>query len=126
MSGFDNYSCEGQMSIFDLMPRDSKDFTQMTISEIADEIGRAIGLTFQQDKRKGWEDTWYCERRHIRFEIHLSKYFEDCIPETNHTADGSFIGVRVADRNFCGQSGPTDSLEEAIEFFKKQMSRYHL
>lgn len=113
----------GQISIFDLLPKG--DFTQMTLPEIADEISKAIGHTFIEDKRKGWEGYWYFKYRGYRFEIMRSKYEEGCVPATNHTADGSFIGVSVMDGHG-GAGSPADSIDEAIEFFKKQMSRHSL
>ena len=95
----------------------------MTMPEIATEIGSAIGYTFQEDKREDWEGHWYFKVKGIRCEIHKDKYSEGCKPKSNHTEDGSFISASIS-FNMGGSSGPMDSLDEAIRFFKKKIPIY--
>ena len=100
-----------QMTIFDLLKPSLDDLPE---EDMVRQVSSATGLDFK------WRDDfwkWECKVKDVRFSVHYSNYSFG-----NHER---FISCGY-DRKTEGSSGPMDSLDEAIEFFKKGKERYRL
>ena len=99
---WDNYECEGQMSIFDFLP--AEDLDDIPEETMVERIGAALGIKFNyEDDLWGWT---YRQKKKV-LSVHYSNYsFGDF---------RRFISVS-ADCQMGGCSGPMDSIEEAIRF----------
>lgn len=97
----------GQISIWEWLGTD--DINSMDEEEMVRRVGDATGLDFKyRDNLFGWEH----KSKGVRFNIHYSNYH----PGIN---DGRRFISCGFDYGNGGRSGPMDSLEEAITFFKK-------
>ena len=99
---WDNYECEGQMSIFDFLP--VEDLDELPEEDMVRQIGAALGIEFKyEDDLWGWT---FRQKKKV-LSVHYSNYsFGDC---------RRFISVS-ANCATGGCSGPMDSIEEAIRF----------
>lgn len=101
---WDNYTCEGQMTIFDFLPE--MDLDDVPEENMVEQIATALGVKFEyEDEFWGW-----CYRqKKLCLRVNYSHYsFGDF---------RKFISVDAS----CptgGSSGPMDSIEEAISFAK--------
>ena len=108
----DNYSCSGQLTIFDLLP--PEDDLNIPIEEAARIIGSAIGVKmvwndfFKEFQGKTKEKIIIC--------ISYSRYL-GCNDERK------FLGVDVNYKT-AGAGSPCDSIPEAIEYIRKQIDRF--
>ena len=104
-----------QLSIFDFMDNNElPDFNTISEAETAKIIGDAIGVTFQYDK---FFSDYRAKVGKCTLTCHYSHY-------NGVRDDRMFISVgwsNDADKSGCGS--PTDSIEEAIKFFKRYMNR---
>ena len=99
MSTFDNYVCDGQMSLFDSLETIPEE-------EMVSRIGDALGIKFEyRDSLWGWV---YKKKGHT-LSVHYSRY--------NFGDHERFIACSD-DEKMGGHSGPMDSIEEAIRFFE--------
>lgn len=99
MSVFDNYECEGQISMFD-------SFETMPEEDAVVKIGKACGIEFKKrDDFWGWE---YKKKSSV-IRVHYGRYvFDDC---------DKFISCSV-DHKMGGSSCPCDSFDETIRRVK--------
>lgn len=104
MSAFDHYVCEGQMSIFDLMPQDMPEDE----GEMARIIGNRLGLHFSHDT---FFDDWRCKVKGITIDLAYDNYMTD---------GRRFIGAGV-NSGLWGAGSPCDSIDEAVEWLRKQL-----
>ena len=109
-----------QMTIFDFLEPETeeKSIESLSIEEIAKITGEALGITFTKG-RLNTENEYYEAKigKHIKVSVDKSQYF----PGIN---DGRwFIGADVMSGT-SGASAPCDSIEEMIEWFRKQIRRY--
>ena len=108
-----------QVSIFDIIPDDPKDYPDwhnLTIEQIAAFIGEKIGVKFEPDTR------WPEPRRIFKavnketkeeYSVHLSEY--RCTDKEGQP----FISVSYMHGKLLGGSnGPCDSLEDAVKFLR--------
>lgn len=99
---WDNYECDGQMTIFDFLPE--QDLDDIPEEDMVEQIGAALGIKFKYE-----DDFWgWCYRqKKMSLRVHYSHYsFGD---------HRKFISVS-ADCPMGGSSGPMDTIEEAIRF----------
>lgn len=99
----------GQMTLWDYLPQ--KSLEEIPEEEAVRQIGDAIGVIFRPDRFGGYSAkvgkyTLSCE------------YDRYCTDEDDDDGHGDlFIGVDFLDRKGCGASAPTDSIQEAIDWF---------
>ena len=105
MSVYDNYKCEGQMTLFDSLETVPEE-------EMVSRVGKALGIKFEyRDSLWGWV---YKKKGHT-LTIHYSRYsFGD---------HEKFIACSD-DEKFGGHSGPMDSIDEAIRFFERNKGEW--
>lgn len=112
MIDFDN------MSIWDFIADTATpDFKEMTTEQIARYISDRTGLEFKQDKDLG---DFRVVINKIEFSVHKSAY-------TYKGAEGvPFIscGVQQNYGHYQGVGSPIDSLESAVEFFRKNKKAF--
>lgn len=102
----------GQMSIFDFLEPAGSALDDLPESEMVRQIADATGLDFRFiDGFWGWK----AEVKKVSFYVHYSNYNMDGINDR-------YIGVGWHTTTQ-GASGPCDSLQEAIEFFKAAKKR---
>ena len=100
MSVFDNYECDGQMSLFD-------NLETLPEEDMAARIGDALGIKFTyRDAFWGWE----YKKKNTVLRIEYARYSID-----DHR---KHIGCSINHKT-SGAAVPCDSVEEAIEWFKK-------
>ena len=109
----DNYVCDGQLSLWDIVPPNNQDFQLISHDETVRLISEAVGLDF-----KYRDDFWGYEAKKgkVRMSIEFSHY-------RGINNDKPYIGCDI-NTNTAGCSSPCDSIEEAIQFFKKGIPRY--
>lgn len=99
---WENYECEGQMTIFDFLPEEELD--DIPEQDMVERIGAALGIKFEY-KDEFWG--WYYKQKGKTLRLQYSNYaFGD---------ERRFISVSAEFKNG-GSSGPMDSIEEAINF----------
>jgi hypothetical protein len=107
------------MTIFDFLEPETKDnIESLSLEEIAKITGEALGITFTKGRLET-ENEYYEAKigKHIKISVDKSQYF----PWIN---DGRwFCGADVM-FGTSGSSAPCDSIEEMIEWFRKQIRRY--
>lgn len=108
-----------QMTIFDFLEPETKDnIESLSLEEIAKIAGEALGITFQKGRLET-ENEYYEAKigKRIKVSVDKSQYF----PGIN---DGRwFIGADIVSGT-SGSSAPCDSIEEMIEWLRKQIRRY--
>lgn len=104
MSAFDHYMCDGQMSIFDLMPQDMPDDE----GEMVRIIGNRLGMHFTHDT---FLNEWRCKIKGFTVSLEYDNYM---------TSGKRFIGVGVNSQKW-GAGAPCDSIDEAVEWLRKQL-----
>lgn len=107
---FDNYECDGQLSIFDLVQPDYPDFRTMAEEEIVQYIGNVVGLRFVYNS---YLEQWEAKRGKGTFSIHLSHY-------KGMNNNDLFISCGYHNST-SGWGCPCDSMEEAIKRIRKVM-----
>jgi len=115
---FENYVCDGQMSIFDIMTIETPahDFETMSIEEAARLIGEATGLSFKLNDR--------FEIMNNKIYIAKAKGYIVSI-NFNHFSPSvrngrRYLGTQV-DKGTSGCGSPCESIEEAIKWIKRSM-----
>lgn len=105
-----------QVSIFEIInPIFDKTIEQMTIGEVAEAIGNALGLNFLPDTRWSSEFNNYIAepKKNTIVEVGISRY------KTLDNRNGkAFISVGYFD-NYSGFGAPCDSINEAISHLKR-------
>ena len=108
-----------QLDIFQFVedPQGAKDFTQMSIEEIAEHIKERTGLEF---KNKNFFGGYEVVIKKVKFEFHKSAY-------TCRDKEGvPFIScdVQKMGGDFYGVGSPEDSLEDAVKFFERYIEKF--
>lgn len=110
---------EGQMSIFDFLEPEQADFHKMTLADIADYIGEQLGVMFIYNNHLG---QYECNigKKYI-LSLELSTYWTN-----DHRNGEKFIsaGHQLFKGSYTGGGCPCDSLEEAVEYLRKQLTRF--
>lgn len=108
-----------QLSIFDFLnPPEETDFTKMTTAEIAEVIGKRIGIEF---KPTGWDDEHGAKVKKLKLTVHKSRYACDV---NDDVGKGDwFIGVGY-DLGTSGGGSPTDTIDDAVRYFEKRIEKY--
>lgn len=104
------------MTIFDFIQKPTKypDFRRMSQEDVVQLIGSELGIVFVWDKHL---EEWICKQKKPKrsIEIDFSTYM------TCDENDGKqFIGIGMNYQNG-GWGSPCDSIDEAIETFKKRL-----
>lgn len=108
---------QGQLTIFDFL-RSRSEIEALSIEEIAAIVGEALGVTFQKGKLR--TDSEYYEAeigRRIKITVDKSQYS----PEINNSR--WFCGADIQ-AGTSGAGAPCDTIEEAIKWFRKQITRF--
>lgn len=96
-----------------------EDIEQMTIAEIAEKVGDALGITFTKtppasSKYAKYGDAYEAKAKGYKLEISIDRY------DTMDDRDGSaFIGVEYSGAKGAGGGAPCDTVNEAILYFEK-------
>lgn len=104
----DNYECDGQLDIFDVMSTDT-DIRTMDESDIMQIISQRIGGELRYDEFFG---DYRAKVGRLRIECELSTYMDSdvkCI----------LVGYTLGNGN--GGGGSCDSIDEAVEYFRKKI-----
>lgn len=114
-----------QMSIFDIVEDKPKDIEQMTLAEVAEKVGDAIGITFTKtpptsSKYAEFGKTYEAKANGYTLEISIDKY------QTMDDRDGSaFIGAGYSGKHGAGGGAPCDTVNEVILYFEKLLKGEH-
>ena len=103
----------GQMTIFDLMLPEQKPLDAYTEDEMVQVVGNAVGIPFVfKDSLFGWE---YSKGK-VKYDIRFGNY--------SVGKKDRFIHVGWEDRRngYSGCGCPVDSIDSAIQFFKRKIS----
>ena len=104
MSAFDNYVCDGQISMFDSIE-------MMSEEDIVERIGNEVGIKFTK-----YDDFWgwIYKTKTARIRLGCSRYsFGD---------ERRFISCSYDYKNG-GQSGPCESIEQAVNTVRMYLER---
>lgn len=95
------------------------DIEAMTLEDIAEKVGNALGITFTKtppasSKYVEFSETYEAKANGYTFEISIDRY------QTMDDLDGSaFIGVEYSGAQGAGGGAPCDTVNEAILYFEK-------
>ena len=101
------------------------DIEQMTLAEVAEKVGNALGITFAKtppasSKYAEFGETYEAKAKGYKFEISIDRY------QTMDDRDGSaFIGVEYSGAKGSGGGAPCDTVNEAILYFEKILKGEH-
>lgn len=122
--GFDNYytfvygdGCMLALTKLNCWP--VEDIEQMTLAEVAEKVGNALGITFTKTppasiKYAEFGETYEAKAKGYKFEISIDRY------QTMDDRDGSvFIGAGYSGKHGAGGGAPCDTVNEAILYFEK-------
>lgn len=103
-----------QTNIFEFVEAEEKhtDFRFMTDEEIARAIGQAVGLHFEYND---YLCTYEAIVDKVKFDVHTSQYTY----EKKKGVPCILVGAMKTYGDFEGRGTAKDSLEEAIDFFRK-------
>lgn len=102
----------GQMTVWDFL--EYKALADMSEDEIVSEVSKRTGLIFKPDTILSDGETWFQAKKGKTFyNIHVSTYCD---------TDIRFIGVGW-DEKTSGGGSPEDSIDEAVDYFLRQMER---
>ena len=102
-----------------------EDIEQMTLAEIAEKVGNALGITFTKtpaasSKYAEFGETYGAKAKGYTFEICIDRY------DTMDDRDGSaFIGVEYSGAKGADGGAPCDTVNEAILYFEKLLKGEH-
>lgn len=114
---------EGQMTLWEYLTptQPDADFHNMTEAEMVDYVGKAIGLTFTyNDFFERYEVKVKGIKKRFVLDIHYDHYSTSW--KSDDANGGLFISVGY-DYSHGGGGSPCDSLEEAIDYFKRTIER---
>ena len=101
------------------------DIEQMTLAEIAEKVGNALGITFTKSppassKYAEFGETYEAKAKGYTLEISIDRY------QTIDDRDGSaFIGVEYSGKKGAGGGAPCDTVNDAILYFEKLLEGEH-
>lgn len=96
-----------------------EDIEQMTLADVAEKVGNALGITFTKtppasSKYAEFGETYEAKTKGYKLEISIDRY------DTMDDRDGSaFIGVEYSGAKGAGGGAPCDTVNEAILYFEK-------
>lgn len=102
-----------------------EDIEQMTLAEVAEKVGNALGITFTKtppssSKYAEFGETYEAKAKGYKLEISIDRY------DTMDDRDGSaFIGVEYSGAKGTGGGAPCDTVNEAILYFEKILKGEH-
>lgn len=104
MSAFDNYTCDGQMTLFD-------NLETLPEEDMAKQVGDGLGIKFTyRDAFWGWE----YKKKKTTLRIEYSRYtVDDCRKHIGCSIEHKTSGAA------CG----CDTVEEAVSWFQKYRDR---
>lgn len=107
---------EGQLTIFDLL--EERTLEDMTEEEMITEVERRLGLRFQVKEYKGTPPLYEYEYKFNK-DVRIT-----CEYDTYMGTSTRFISVGYDNKKSKGGGGaPCDSIEEAVEYFKRIIKR---
>lgn len=98
---------------------------QMTLAEVAEKVGNALGITFTKTPPASsiyaeFGETYETKTKGYKLEISKDRY------QTMDDRDGSaFIGVGYSGAKGSGGGAPCDTVDEAIMYFEKILKGEH-
>ena len=111
-----------QLSIFDFLPSE-EDLDTLDEYGMIRRVEEGTGLKFTEDKTApSWLGSRYfaAKVKKVEFECYYSTYFPEVTWRKNKTL--RFISCGWASKT-SGQGSPCDTVEEAIDFFKRAFAR---
>lgn len=96
-----------------------EDIERMTLAEVAEKVGNALGITFTKtppasSKYAEFGETYEAKAKGYKLEISIDRY------QTMDDRDGSaFIGVEYSGKHGAGGGAPCDTVNDAIMYFEK-------
>ena len=96
-----------------------EDIDQMTLADVAEKVGNALGITFTKtppasSKYAEFGEIYAAKAKGYKLEINIDRY------QTMDDRDGSaFIGVGYSGAQGAGGGAPCDTVNEAILYFEK-------
>lgn len=96
-----------------------EDIEQMTLADVAEKVGNALGITFTKtppasSKYAEFGETYEAKTKGYKLEISIDRY------DTMDDRDGSaFIGVEYSGAKGAGGGAPCDTVNETILYFEK-------
>jgi hypothetical protein len=102
-----------------------EDIEQMTLADVAEKVGNALGITFTKtppasSKYAEYGDAYEAKAKGYKLEISIDRY------DTMDDRDGSaFIGVEYSCAKGAGGGAPCDTVNEAILYFEKLLKGEH-
>ena len=102
-----------------------EDIEQMTLAEVSEKVGNALGITFTKtpptsSKYAEFGETYESKAKGYTLEISIDRY------QTMDDRDGSaFIGVAYSGKRGAGGGAPCDTVNEAILYFEKLLKGEH-
>lgn len=107
-----------QLDIFDVMPAEEADWHQMTLEQIAKTIGNALGLVFTKSQLSDFLGERYSARKNkLSLTVKIGVY------ACQDRKGEKFIGCDTWTSSG-GCACNRDSIEDAVEFFKREVERY--
>lgn len=105
-----------QMTVWDLLPPERLE--DIPEPDMVKRIGNAIGVTFRRNAFMEYE----AKIRKLILTVEYDRYFASC--ESDEATGDLFVGVGIEDkRNHRGMGAPCDSINEAIEWFRKKLKK---
>lgn len=104
-----------QITIFDMLLKDDleKDINDLTEREMADIIGKTIGVEFKYDE---YQKQYVAQIGRLTFTVHYSNYKIDDFRR--------FISSGWNWKMIEGAGIPADSMKEAVDFFNSAKERF--
>lgn len=102
-----------------------EDIEHMTLAEVAEKVGNALGITFAKTPPTSsiyaeFGETYEAKAKGYKLEISIDRY------DTMDVRDGSaFIGVEYSGAKGAGGGAPCDTVNEAILYFEKLLKGEH-
>ena len=102
-----------------------EDIEQMTLAEVAEKVGNALGITFTKTppasgKYADFGETYEAKAKGYTLEISIDRY------QTMDDRDGSaFIGAGYSGKHGAGGGAPCDTVNDAIMYFEKILKGEH-
>jgi hypothetical protein len=128
--GFDHYYTYvygdgGMLALTNLNCWPVEDIDQMTLAEVAEKVGNALGITFTKtppasSKYAEFGETYEAKAKGYTLEISIDRY------QTMDDSDGSaFIGAGYSGKHGAGGGAPCDTVNDAIMYFEKILKGEH-
>ena len=110
---------DGQMTIFDFLPAPNISLEDMSDEEMISTLESATGLSFSKIEWR-WDDKvqyeYEAKKGNVKYTASFSRYLTD-------NRDRIIMVGYERKKNYEGGGAPCESLEEAVNWLKRQMRR---